>query len=37
MRDMVSFGVPERVAMKVPDYRSRTVFDLDHRVSPVDL
>jgi hypothetical protein len=37
MRNTVSFGVPERVAMEVPDYRSRTVVDLDRRMRPVDL
>ena len=37
MRNTVSFGVPERVAMEVPDYRSRTAVDLDRRMRPVDL
>ena len=37
VRDLVSSGVPERVAVKLTGDKTRAVFDRSHIVSPTDI
>jgi hypothetical protein len=37
LRNLVSRGVPERVAMTLTGHKTRAVFDHSHIVSPTDL